>query len=368
MKRALTYFLSALISVSCIYPFDIDTEQYSGNTLVIDGNIVIGGSSTVRLSRLTIIGEQKSPERIVATVTLEGEKGQSLTRDSEPYTFNTADWDPDCRYRLVVKEKEKVYASTWTKPLEAPKITSIDFDADETMVYVRMSAQASGDGQGYASAQYDEIWRFHTDYLRIFEYDPESNSVYPIQDPDGPDMTYYACWRKQTGWQNIIIDYSATNGVISSYPIAMFPRKSNRNHYEYKIMVKLRTLPEEEYRYRRQLESGQNLGSLFSPEPGSAPTNIICESDPSVKIFGYVSISRQDYYIATLDSKYLLYGNPGGLDVIEPDQYQSYYLMGYLPVNYTPTGEIGWGSPRCYNCVADGGTLEEPSFDIPKGE
>ena len=366
MKRFATYILTALAACACVYPLDIDTEEYSGNTLVVDASIIIGGKSTVTLSHLmpldgggfTYAGDGN------AEVILESDQGDKYSDSTAPYTINTAGASAACKYRLVVKCDGKTYCSDWIKPLPAPKISDVSFSADERTVQVSVSANGQEGGQGYAAIQYDEIWKFHAEYVRIFDYNVLNNSIDPIQEPD---YTYYICWNKSVNVQETLVDYTSTGGIVTEFPFLTFPRTNERNQYEYDILVKIRNLSPEEFRYFRHLEEGAGNGSLFSPEPGNAESNVICESDPSEKVFGYVSVSCQDYYIATLDSRYHIYGNPGRLTSVDPEDYYKYYSMGYLPVNYSGNG-IGWGTPRCYNCVSAGGTLFKPSFDLPNAE
>ena len=375
MKRFFSYILAIILAWSCVYPLDIKTEEYSDETLVIDGSIVIGGQSTVSISKLMSIGTgyYYGPTEYVkdATVTVECDNG--TVYKTEPaasmssmyrynYVINTAGAPGDRSYRLVVVRGGKTYASSWIKPLPAPKITDVQFTADDENVVVSLDADARGGG-GFAAVQFDEIWKFHAQYVRIFELKPLEWTISTILEPD---LTYYECWRKRVGTQEKLIDYSYQDGVITAFPFTIFSRTNERNQYEYNILVKIRNLPEQEYRYMKQLNDANNI-SLFSPEPGNTETNIVCESDASEKVFGYVSISKQDYYIAKLDGRYYIARAPNGLISVEADEeaYMYYYNAGFVPVNVMNNGSIGWGTERCYNCVTDGGTLDKPSFDVP---
>lgn len=368
MKRLPAYLLACLMLSACIYPLDIQSEDSVQETLVVDGTIIIGAESTIKLSRLIPLNPDEKyianmyASKIEASVTLESDGGFSMTRDTAPYIFDTSTANPEHLYRLTVVSNGNTYRTSWIKPVPAPKISSVDFSADDTNVYVTVSLDGSQNGFGYASAQYDAIWKFHADYVRILDYDPKNNAIVGIQEPD---YTYYECWMKTIGKQQTIIDYAKTGGVAKDYPLLFFPRTSNRNHYNYSILVKVRNLTEQEYRYWKQLQDASGQAStLFSPEPANAPSNLICESDPSVKVFGYVGVSRMDYYVASIGNEYLIYGLPPTLTVVEPEEYSHMYSIGYYPVTVT-TGGIGWGTKSCFNCVAAGGTLTRPTFDYP---
>ena len=363
MKRLIPYILTFTLAAACVYPLDIQTEDYSGDTLVIDGSVIIGGTTNVTISHLVPLDQVSAYAGGYvhdAVVTVESDKGDVYKDDSYPYTINTAGAPADRSYRLVVEHKEKTYSSAWIKPLPAPKISDIQFSADDNNVSVSLSA--ASDTPGYAAIQYDEIWKFHVDYVRIFDYSPRSG-ITTIQDPD---LTYYICWRKFVGVNEVLLDYSSTGGNVTEYPFISFPRTSERFQYEYNILVKIRNLYDDEYHYFKHLEDANNSSSLFSPDPGNAETNIVCESDPSEKVFGYVSVSCQDYYIATIDDRYYIAAPVSKLLHVDKLDYFKYYDLGFLPVNMNSDGTIGWGSSRCYNCVSDGGTLKKPSFDLPK--
>lgn len=367
MKRLLSYILALAAAASCVYPLDIKTDDYSEETLVIDGSVIIGGTSRMTISRLVPLDQLSSYSGgyvYNALVTIESDKGDVFKDDTYPYTINTYSAPSDRSYRLTVSYKGKIYSSPWIKPLPAPTITDVEFTGEPDRVTVSLSAKS--DAAGYAAIQYDEIWKFHAEYVRIFEFNPIGGAISAIQDPD---MSRYVCWRKKVREEESLLDYSSTGGVVDSFPFAHFSRTNERNQYEYNILVRIRNLSDEEYRYFKHLADGTNNAStLFSPDPGNAETNIVCESDPSEKVFGYVSISSQSYYIATLDDKYYIPTEPSGLTHVDPEDYWKLYNAGYVPVNYNSDGTIGWGSARCYNCVSDGGTLTKPSFDIPGAE
>lgn len=363
MKRLLSYMLVLAAAASCVYPLDIKTDEYSGETLVIDGSVIIGGTTKVTISHLVPLDQVTAYSGGYvrdALVTVESDNGDLYQDDSYPYTIDTEKAPADRSYRLKVEYQGKTYSGPWIKPLPAPEITDVQFTGDDNNVTVSVSAKS--DTPGYAAIQFDEIWKFHVDYVRIFEFNPLSGQISAIQDPD---MTFYECWRKNVGVKEVLLDYSSTSGNVKDFPFYSFSRTNERNQYEYDILVKIRNLSEEEFRYFKHLDDANDTGSLFSPDPGNAETNIVCESDPSEKVFGYVSVSCQNYYTATVDSRFYIALPPPRLMTVDPEDYLQYYLDGIVPVNLNPDGSIGWGSSRCYNCVSDGGSLKKPAFDTP---
>ena len=365
------FLLTALALSSCVYPFSVDTEdQLQENALVIDANILLGNTSTVTLSYLQPlkVGQRASsygtPQGIVL---LEDDKGNTYPAENDfgVYRIPSFPVNDHVRYRLTVLVEDKTYRSEWIEPTDPPEITGISFAASETQVIVQLSIRDHGEGSGYASATFEEIWKFHADFMRQYEYDSQTNSVFMLM---MPDESHYWCWNKIVNGYLYNIDYTSLNGEVDSFPVYKFLRTSNRNHEEYNIRVKVWNLTPEQYRYRKMLEDNASIGgNLFSPEPGEVRGNVFCETDTSVKVYGYVNVSRVNVKDAVLDSRYNRWVAPKTLVEVDPSEYLDYSERGYAPVELMISSEggdtVGWGLGRCYDCTLAGGTLEKPSFD-----
>ena len=369
MKKII-YLLAMFTLSSCVYANtpDIDDSQIE-SSLVIDANILLGNTSTITLSYL-------QPLDLSHSIVYRRAKGEIYLEDSEGdkypavtyydlYRIPTFPVKENVQYRLTVIADNKTYRSDWIEPTAPPEITDVNFTADNTQVYVRVSLEDHGQGSGYASASFEEIWKFHTDYVRLYGYIPETNSVYMLM---YPDESHIWCWRKNVLGYSYNIDYSALDGVVKDYSIFHFLRTSDRNHQEYNIRVKVWNLTPEQYRFRKILEENESIGGdLFSPEPGEVRGNVYCEDDENDKVFGYVNVSRVAMKDAKLNSRYDLWTAPKSLIEVAPEDYLDFYNNGYNPVEQIPSAEggmvVGWGLGRCYDCVLAGGTLEKPSFD-----
>ena len=363
-KSILCLAAAALLCVSCIYPFDADIPEEDQNALVVEGDIVIGGYSTVTLNNLVSL-KGKAKATTSGDVFLEEENGATYTGTmmiSGQYRIPAEGANPDSRYRLRVECDGKTYSTDWITSTAAPEIKKLSFSVDENKVYVLLSFDA--EDEGYAAITYQEIWYFHTEFQQMLTYDPASNAISQIT---VPDLTYYYCWKKTSYPYETFIDYSMLSGDVDSYQVLSFNRTSNKNHGDYTIKVRVRNLTEQEYRYRKNLENISSSGSsLFSPEPGDIESNIRCVSDENVPVYGYVNISKTSSATARLDGRYFKTHSPSQLLILDPIDYQYYYDRGYVPVDMTTndTGSgPGWGPLGCVNCVAAGGTLSKPEFD-----
>ena len=85
-----------------------------------------------------------------------------------------------------------------------------------------------------------------------------------------------------------------------------------------------------------------------------------------MKVYGYVNIAKVVTREGKLDARYDLWMAPKTLMNPDPEDFANLYGLGYNPIDMVFGSEgyyVGWGLPRCYDCVAAGGTLDKPEFD-----
>lgn len=376
MRKILILALFIAGAVSCIYPYDPGLEGTGDDIVVVEGNIVIGGTSTARLSRVIPFTGGLENALVTGSVVIEDDAGEyyrSLsTRVGSTFEIPTQNAPASRKYRMRATVGGMDYVSDWLEALDPPEIEDVSFTADEVNVYVCVSMKGGGDATGYVGLTYDETWEFHSEFTSEYELDTlrwvvsERTEAYPN----------YWCWRSSSTNTISLVDFSEMEGGrVSAYPFLSFLRVNNRNHRRYSILVKARTLPKEAYRYLKNLdEISTGDRSLFTPNPGEVPSNLRCESDPSRKVLGYVTAGRLTSKRVFLDDRYRLIQEPSteGFQIPEsrrefPDYY---HQMGYYPIaeitDYDDEGReitgIGWGPLRCIDCIADGGTKEKPDF------
>ncbi|MBR6882920.1 MAG: DUF4249 family protein [Bacteroidales bacterium] len=403
MRKILTLLAVSLCAAACIYPYTPELEEAPEGVLTVDGNISIGDVSTVRLGSLRPLWPSettpKSPNLRKADVWVEDEdgtkypgkwesSGSSTSGDiifpgyTEPYdasptfTIHTEDAPADRRYRLCVEALDELYVSDWSDIAPAPVIRKIEFLCGENddQVTVAVSVDGGDGGTGYLQLSYDETWEFHAEYFPSFIVNTNSWDIQPGTPPGFEETWFYWCWRSADNHAVYPLDYSgmAEKG-IASWPLTRFPRTDNRNHRRYCIRVKAKSLNDASYRFLKNLEQNTDGGdNLFTPTPGEIAGNLRCETDPERMILGYVTIGRTVWKRAFLDSRYYRDHAPSRAGIVYPTKanYPTVYYQGYLPLfmndhlDYDPAeeGEYGWGSRRCYDCVAAGGTKQKPDY------
>ena len=428
MKKIASLLAVLSISTACIYPFqpDFENEEILDDILVVDGNILIGEVSTVRISFMTDMWPKKTdPEAIPGggwvlytrasspenspvihivpeyakniTVWAEDDGGGKYegTLDMEaleatyttgsyvpglPYTIPTEDAPTDRSYRVCVRVGDLLYTSDWIKPLAPPVLKKISFKAskpnEKADVTVAVTLDGGPDATGYVLLSYDETWQFHATWYPNFEYDPNRNIVSERR----TTWEHYWCWKSVDPGTQLPVDFSGmASSTLKDYPFHSFSRYDNRNHKRYSIRVKARTIDKDTYLYLRRLEENTDIGgNLFSPNPGEIVGNLRCETEPDRMVLGFVTVARlatmrayigSSYYISRVLSPYEL-AYPRALAQGQGDLgWPEYYRMGYMPVeeNSLPDpdpnfGPYGWASAECYDCIAAGGTQERPDF------
>lgn len=367
------FILSAILLLTgCVYPFSVDLEDIDESSLVVDANILLGYTSTIRLSYLQPLQVGQHAElsgRPSAEVYLEDEAGNTYPAAGSNGVYTIPyDMSPtaDGNYRLTIVCAGNTYRSDWITPVAPPRITDVSLVADESNVHVKLSMEDDGSGSGYAAAVIDEIWYFHADFIKNLSYNPSTNTVSILA---FPDMSKYWCWRKVASNNQVMIDYTTLGGKVNNFTVSSFSRGNNRTHSEYHVRVKLWNLTPQQYLYRKMLENNESIGgNLFSPEPGEVRGNVSCENNPASKVYGYVNISRVTSETVSMDDRYSKWRIPEKT-LMEADEslYLDLYNLGYEPIDFITNADQervpGWGLGRCYDCTQAGGTLDKPEFD-----
>ena len=371
MKKTILYILTAVFAVSCVYPFDPEINVEADRMVVVDGSIVIGGTSTVSLSYVTNL--DKTKETILkpkADAWIEDSNGNRFNSGtsiiSDKVSIPTTTLKPGLQYRAGVKVDGDTYYSDWVESEPAPEINSIEFTSDGNLVYVWADVKVPDSRSGYVGFSFEECWEFHAEYYPDYLVNTDNWVVYPIQFP----WPYYWCYKYDQSRQNVLWDYSALQiEDVYSFKVHTFPCTDNRNHKKYSILLKAFALSKDAYVFNKKTQEMSELGGdLFSPDPGMLKGNVHCENDPEKQVYGYVMACEAASKRAFLTSIYQKPVAPSDaflISVATEDMSHYYYDLNYRPVKDVQSEDgsfIGWAPSRCINCVDAGGTQTEPDF------
>lgn len=363
LKRIL--LLAALASVTaCVYPFEAEIPEGS-SSVVIEGDIVVGGITTANLGKVFPIGtKEENMTTVTGQVWVEDDKGFNYfgDYDGKGYQIDTRTAPKDRRYRLCVICGGKHYFSDWIEPQPAPVIDGLIYKVHPTSIDMLLSMH-SDCGCQYYRWTYRENWRYHADYIREYNYDYETGNLIK-----GRDYSTYYC-RSTVGSNEIGL--CATTDLVSDRieerKFLTVQRTSKKLQMEYHLTVTARCISADAYRYLDNLKLTSNYtGDLFSPNPSQMNGNIHCEEDPSEIVMGYVDAGiAVEANLDILQSQAKLFLESSrqnySIEILSEYLYDQYYRMGWRPIyEGMADGEMGiaWGPRRCYDCTTEGGYLE----------
>ena len=371
-------FLAVAAAVgSCVYNFDpqIDGE---GGYMVVEGNIVIGEISQIRLSYSwslvdTLATKDEERMRILRQSKMHVEDSRGGRYESAMGYFDMQDADPSLEYRLVIENENGTYASSWARALSPGQIDSLSFEINEdrTALSICVSTHTDGSEPSFYRWKVDETWEYHAETPSNYKYNYTGGldgDVVPLP----YEESTYRCW---TGGSRSEIMTASTEGLkedrLVNHRLYSLGNRDQRISVVYQPKVTQMRITEDAYRYWEQMNrNGQDVGGLFSPEPSELRGNVANLNDPSELVLGYVgvmTVTRSDMYV---DNNYIRFYRTSRtnhiLDTLNtPADYLDAYLTGKVPT-YDIFDEVGnwlgyeWWPVNCVDCRMKGGTTNRP--------
>jgi len=371
MKKWMLTLAAAACLTSCVYSFNPEIDPAVQKTLVVDGGILIGGTSYIDLTYLMPLSQKATgPAGALGQAWIEDINGtiysSTLSGYSSSIAINTENAPRGLQYRAGVQVDGQTYYSEWLTAAPAPVIGNVSIESADDKVTVYVDANAQKSQTGYLGFSYEETWLFHADFAVEVEVNPEN---WQYSDLIG-EYPYYWCWTSRKSPQKVIMDYSSLDGSqVSHFGIKTFSRSDSRNHRRYSILIRAFSLSRDAYLYNKQLQDLSNIGGdLFSPEPGSMAGNLRCESDPERPVMGLVLASEVESKRVFMGNEFLWETAPDEsiLRTVEQEEMDYYYYnKNYRPVKYVATENgrgVGWAPHRCINCLEAGGSQERPPY------
>lgn len=422
MKKQLI-ILAALLPLlgGCVYDFEADLtgDQY---TVVVEGDIIVGGTTTITFSRLnpevlkdrTSDGDASSSMYtpgfggwgipVSFTARVEGEDGTVVegTGFGGLCSLDTRSLNPGVRYRLCLHDElqDLNYTSSWEAVETAPVIDSLSYRIHDGKLDVRITFHSDG-STPYYCLSYDEQWEYHAWANSSYRYIPQGinpperavlafpeerygdrfGRIFDVMDP----YPYYTCWNStQAGISTVITTGAMVSNKMVDYVFRTLDEGDRRISVAYRPIVSVRMISKESFAYWESLEqTSTQTGDLFSPIPSTRRGNIIGVENPQAPVIGYVGVSAAatgDLFIKNKDINF--YRTPmivyeilssysvgsGEARGVGRDQMYSEYLKGNRPwkLEYPesdssdPIPFYVWINERCLDCRTQGGYLYKP--------
>jgi len=287
--------LIVLAIASCKKPYEppVITSPYS--YLVVDGVINTGADSTfIMLSRTTNLAD---------SVKRSGEKGATvelITNGGATYPFTEVrngvyaheglNLDVSKTYKLSIATNGQHYLSDDIIVKVTPPIDNVGFKPDNNTLQINVSTHDPSNNTKYYKWDYDDAWRFTTQYRSGYIYDETLKNLRGRTIAED----IYTCY--STGVSstvNIGTTVKLAQDVVSDQVIETIPSSSVKLNSRYSILVKQYALTKEAYTFWENLKKNtEQLGSVFDPLPSEIGGNIHNVDNPAEPVVGYISASN----------------------------------------------------------------------------
>ena len=405
---------AALLAVTCIYPFKVDIRRDGEYPLVIEGDILVGAITTVKLSHVRpfdVSGYESVP--IQAEGYIEGEDGTRVdgTPVDDPtipagkmqLAFDTSHLQEGQRYRLHINTLSgsniisNEFESDWLTPCPAPTIDALTYSLHDEFDELWVGLSMHCNGSHYFRWSFTETWEYHSDVHSHVEYVPQTRRwdefsrkyVYSGGYYQTAYPTLYYCWDTQTSPQiNIFSTANQTEDRFEKLAFHTIPLSDKRLQVLYRITVNLQALSEDAYNYWNNIvQNSSDQGSIFAPVPSEMASNVRCISDPTVQVMGYLNAAVPARAVMYYDNSVEQFFRPP-LPFTRADTTIAYnnislaeelYRGGFLPYHEEynsivvddETGamipsDYTWAMAICIDCRLQGGTKKKPA-DWPDG-
>ena len=383
MKNLYRIFVMALLveAAGCVYdyePEDGDIQGLDEPLVVIDGDIVVGGITRVKVGFTQSLAADEDSAAAVplgASVWVESEAGEVLSGrelEGNEFEINTENLSLQGRYRLGVSIPGKgEYCSAFKGVLVSPPIDSITYSVSADRSYARIEVTAHNDSNDdflYCKWEYSEDWESNAVYPAELEYNFNTQVMRELHPVEIMERQY--CYSKAVSTGTFIANTEKlSENVIYKSVINEIPNTNTRLMGLYAVEVMQTALDKEAYSYWENIRNNTtSTGGLFGPQPSEVRGNIENMTVPGEVVIGYINVTTMTVKREFIDwlsermfstdcvTTLVERKKPGSLSAGN-DLWNSYYNSGYRPVRYPDNGgggyditEAYWALERCTDC------------------
>jgi len=366
------FFYIVVLFAGCKDIYNPPLKNPGYNYLVVEGNIVVGDSTFIRLSRTIAVSDTSRRQlETNAAVTVESEDGESYNLQNR---FDGVYYSPllpitsTKEYRLHIFTADgKEYASDYVPVKLTPPIDSISWKLDPGKgVTIYANTHDPTNTSQYYRWEYVETWEHRPKYLSELIWD---RTVQYLRGRT-PEEQIYRCWNTDTSGEILL---ASTTGlaadVVHEKPLIQIPYASEKIDKVYSILVKQYTLTKGGYEFWTNLKNNtEQLGGIFDPQPFADYGNIHCISNLAEPVLGYItacSTAEQRIYVYWTDVTWPYSFPTCGDTTVTPDHVAEIFSgFDYLPLHYvlSPPGGVFGVLNECADCRLHGGTTVKPPY------
>lgn len=292
LRRLIFSAVAMTMGFACVDPFDPSVSASEINILVVEGYINSGGGVTkITLSKVSPIylGNRVLHETN-AEVRIESEDHETFLLSEKAageYVSDTLALPTNKQYRLLIKRSNGIeYASEFLSVKVSPPIDSLHWEWRDQL-YIYANAHDDESATQYYTWTFQEDWQNRGRYDQLIFY---NGDTLIIRQPNDPGVVEYSiCYSKSTSDEMILASTQNFVRDFISYPITTIPASSSKIEDIYRIIVRQRTMTEDEYNYVALANKNSELtGSFFDPMPSQLFGNVFRSDGQEEAIVGYV--------------------------------------------------------------------------------
>jgi hypothetical protein len=259
---------------------------------VVDGHLDAAGSAIVKLTRaLPLTSYADAPIERGATITITSSTGKTFnlpeTGDGV-YSAEKLSVDKVQTYILHIHTTDgKDYESDVIQIHPTPPIDNVyhTFSTSGEDLEIRTdSHDTNPNSSGYYIWESVETYMYHSTYFSRYKKEnglPVLRTKLEFID---------TCWREANLPFTTLSTNRLSDNIISGKILTTINKHSPRISMRYSILVRQRSISEQEYNYRVQLEKTTNeQGSIFAEIPGPVVSNVHSLDNPDEYVLGYFS-------------------------------------------------------------------------------
>jgi hypothetical protein len=344
------------------------------------------------------LGSQKSPQLVSgAAVRIVGQNGfqsglAEVDADKGYYWIETKELPDDTMYALQVEVDGESYQSEYLSLLDTPEIEDVVYTENDEDISIRIQTEGDEGSSRHYMWSYEEDWEFHApiDITKASGVLCWYNHQIYQHEFSMEFNPYYYCWGNNVSSQINIYSTETLQQNKVNVELLRIPYGDVRISYIYSLLVKQFSLTDKAYNYYRTLENYfEESSSLFPTMPLELKGNMMCTSNPNLRVQGYVlasNVKTKRIFIYESDFKVHLDYDPMECMVLTPDPDKRWTEIWDNMINegalaiatnghwFPENNPYGWQksvlySRACVDCrTADGATKKRPDFWPTKHE
>ena len=403
MKQRITIVATAVLTVAvllllpngCVSEFNAELPIKEDDILVVSGDIIENTEVDFVLSKSFSINSANPPaesQNVVATVTVVGSDGYQSSPATPMgkgvYRLAIGELKDDVAYGLRIGYYGNTYTSQPSTPLRTPEIDEISLAQPEEYGDVSLQVSTHDDTSSeprYFIWNYQEDWEFPAwKYTRLYVHQLSQNLIII----DTVNYNYkYVCWKKNTVNELLIgTTEMLTENRLVNKELLNYPSGDERFRSLYCLTLTQKAISKEAYEYYKiKKTENEEMGGVFTPQPSETKGNIACQTDPSKRTIGYVSVVKNVVRkrIFVKDGEVTKRMIDSGCPLLSQNEAVAQQnALGYktleeflLVQGMEPVGDWEWVTPqkigmvidgytqkRCVDCTLAGGTKNKPDF------